>query len=69
MAYIQTLRPTLKDSLSVRIGRIAENFKRYRLYRRTVNELEALSGRDLADMGISRGSIHSIAYEAAYLKG
>lgn len=42
-------------------GRIA----RYRLYRRTLNELSALSDRDLADLGIHRSQISEIARQAA----
>ncbi|WP_238364267.1 DUF1127 domain-containing protein [Mesobacterium pallidum] len=41
---------------------------RRQVYRQTYNELAALSQRDLADLGISRGQIGSISYEAAYGK-
>lgn len=37
-----------------------------RVYRETISELSALSGRDLADLGIHFGEIKRIAYEAAY---
>ncbi|KMK66657.1 DUF1127 domain-containing protein [Puniceibacterium sp. IMCC21224] len=37
-----------------------------RTYNQTLRELEALSNRELADLGISRSSIRSIAQEAAY---
>lgn len=54
-------------------GRIAATLKsvgtrvsNYRLYRKTVNELSALSARDLDDLGISRSMIKRIALEAAY---
>lgn len=36
------------------------------LYRRTLRELNALSPRDLADLGIHRSMIRRMAYEAAY---
>ena len=39
---------------------------RSRVYARTYNELNALSTRDLNDIGISRGMISRLAYEAAY---
>jgi len=55
------------------LGRIAGTFTdlmerraKYRVYRQTLNELSELSGRDLADLGISRSNIKSVAYEAAY---
>ena len=34
---------------------------RYSQYQRTRSELEAMSDRDLADLGISRSDIHDIA--------
>ncbi|MDC0657314.1 DUF1127 domain-containing protein [Leisingera sp. SS27] len=41
-------------------------FVRYRLYRQTVNELSALTARDLADLGLNRSEIKRVAYQAAY---
>jgi uncharacterized protein YjiS (DUF1127 family) len=38
------------------------------VYRATVSELTFLSGRELADLGIHRSAIKSIAFEAAYGK-
>lgn len=40
----------------------------YRAYIDTLTELEAMSDRDLADIGISRHSIRDIAREAVYGK-
>lgn len=47
-------------------GGIAERIARYRTYRSTLNELQALNERELQDLGIPRGSLRSIAYKAAY---
>lgn len=44
------------------LGRLA----RYRMFRRTRRELDGLSSRELADLGISRSMITEIAREAAY---
>ncbi|MGB3407358.1 MAG: DUF1127 domain-containing protein [Jannaschia sp.] len=41
---------------------------KWRVYRRTFDELSALSNRDLADLGLSRSMIRGIALEAAYGK-
>ena len=41
-------------------------WQRSRTYMATYNELNALSTRDLADMGLSRSMISRLAYEAAY---
>ena len=45
---------------------LAERFAQYRTYRTTLNELGMLTDRELADMGLHRGSIREIAFEAAY---
>ena len=52
-------RPGLFSRLS---GAIAD----YRLYRRTLAELEGLSNRELRDLGISRFSVRQIARDAVY---
>ena len=44
---------------------IIENFRSWRRYRETVSELSRLSNRDLADLGINRGEIPSVARRAA----
>jgi uncharacterized protein YjiS (DUF1127 family) len=38
------------------------------IYRQTLRELNALSGRELADLGIHRSMITRLAQEAAYGK-
>ncbi|MCB1386980.1 MAG: DUF1127 domain-containing protein [Nitratireductor sp.] len=43
---------------------IIGKFKDWRSYRRTVNELGALSNRELNDLGISRADIPFIAKNA-----
>lgn len=46
-------------------GGITRALKRYMTYRRTVNELQLLSTRDLADLGINRCDIEFIARNAS----
>ena len=41
---------------------------RYQTYRNTMSELAALSTRELADLGLNRSQIRSVAYEHAYGK-
>lgn len=43
---------------------IIKNLRNWRSYRQTVNELSRLSNRELADLGIARGEIHSVARRA-----
>ena len=45
---------------------IAQAAAKRKVYRTTLAELENLTTRDLADLGIARTSIRAIAYEAAY---
>ena len=40
---------------------IKGSYDRWRRYRRAVNELSALSNRELDDLGISRGEIPNVA--------
>lgn len=55
------------------VPRIAElcvsftkNLEQYRTYRRTLAELESLTSRELADIGLNRHALKDIAYESAY---
>ena len=40
---------------------LVNDFRRWRAYRRTVNELSSLSRRELDDLGISRSDIEFVA--------
>ena len=44
-----------------------ERVRRWRRYRTTVRELENLSGRELADLGIHRSDIGRLAREASQM--
>jgi uncharacterized protein YjiS (DUF1127 family) len=43
---------------------LIRNYRNWRRYRDTVNELGRLSNRELSDLGISRSEIHSVARRA-----
>lgn len=62
--------PQSRASLFARVAgvfaRVQQARARRAIYRQTLRELDALSNRDLADLGLSRGMIQSVAYEAAY---
>ncbi len=69
MAYASDIR----RGESGLVGRVAgmaaglrDNWRRYRVYRETLRELNALGDRELADLGIHRANIGSVATEAAY---
>ena len=40
---------------------LIRNYRNWRRYRDTVNELSRLSNRELSDLGISRGEIATVA--------
>ena len=70
MAYVNSR----SSSMSI-ADRFAALFKagkdvveRRRIYNQTVAELNHLSDRDLADLGLARANISDIAREAAYAK-
>lgn len=46
----------------------AEKLAKRKLYNKTLAELDSLSNRDLADLGMSRSTIKSVALEAVYGK-
>lgn len=48
------------------IGGLSQRFARYRTYRRTLDELESMSDRELADIGLHRSQLRGIAWRSAY---
>ncbi|MCQ0090987.1 DUF1127 domain-containing protein [Roseovarius sp. M141] len=59
-------RPTtLQIFLSV-FGDIKTRMAQRRSYRQTVNALSHLSDHELSDLGLSRHSVHSDAWQAVY---
>lgn len=44
----------------------ADRAARRGVYRQTVRELEGMTHREMADLGLTRCDIHTLAYEAAY---
>jgi uncharacterized protein YjiS (DUF1127 family) len=71
MAYAhstQVARGGLLARLAVLKDGVATALQQRRTYSRTLAELNALSDRELADLGIARLAIPDIAHEAAYGK-
>ena len=70
MAFVTATDIRTENGFAARVAAYLDEkrsaYAKYRMYRRTVNELSALSGAELADLGLSRGSITSVAYEAVY---
>lgn len=75
MAYANDIRNASGVSQAGFVERLVNGVKSFfdggaqrRVYRQTVRELNALSARDLTDLGIHRSMIEKLAYEAAYGK-
>lgn len=71
MAYVNSLRAegnTVTQWVGEVLARWNDARERRALYRRTLEELSAMSDRDLADINLSRVQIEDIAREAAYGK-
>lgn len=71
MAYVNTTglaRKGLFDRLAVLKDGVLTTVRQRRVYLRTIAELNALTDRELSDLGIARIAIRDIAHEAAYGK-
>lgn len=56
----------LGEKISALWAQVIEARAKRAVYKQTVNELNNLSTRDLADLGIHHSMIKRLAYEAAY---
>lgn len=56
------------DRLNAAVTSLKDAFARRRVYNQVYRELDELSARDLADLGIHRSMINQIAMEAAYAR-
>ncbi len=70
MAFVSLPRVSAPTALSTRALHAFENFKitmRQRaMFRKTINELSALSDRELHDLGLNRSMITDVARNAVY---
>lgn len=71
MAYVNSSRAvsvSFGDRLAAIVTVLRAAVQRRRIYVQTLSELRALTDRDLADLGIHRSLIATVAREAAYGK-
>ena len=69
MAYatdFSTVQHGLRDRVTAILKSISEARAQRKVYRRTLDELNAMTQRDLDDLGIAASEIPFIAREAAY---
>ncbi len=52
--------------LSILFSTLRMGLAKRKLYRSTLDELQSLSDRELADLGLHRSGLPRIAYQAAY---
>lgn len=64
--HITAHKGTLADTGLAFLDALKVKFARYRVYRATINELSALTNRELADLGLNRSMIKRLAFQAAY---
>lgn len=72
MAYVnftsRAANVTLGDRFSGLLAQVKTMIARRAVYNQTVRELNVLTNRELADLGLSRYDIETVAREAAYGK-
>lgn len=72
MAYVnftsRAANVTLADRFSGLMAQVKAMIARRAVYNQTVRELNVLTNRELADLGLSRFDIETVAREAAYGK-
>ena len=71
MAFVNiplTSRFNLGERVASTMRILKESAERAATFRRTMRELNALSERELADLGMHRSMVTRIAHEAAYGK-
>ncbi len=70
MAYATHIHTGILNAPRARLAAMFDTMRsglaRRKIYNKTLAELQALGDRDLADLGLDRSMLHSIAYGAAY---
>ena len=68
MAYTSNsmIAQTLTGRLRTLVQDFAAEMIRRKIFRTTLTELRGLSDAELADLGLSRSELRSVAHEAAY---
>ncbi|MEO0357224.1 MAG: DUF1127 domain-containing protein [Pseudomonadota bacterium] len=65
-ANANTTGSSVRAALSQWVSDTTAYFGKRAVYARTFNELEALSDRELSDLGITRYDIKAVAYKTAF---
>ncbi|MCE8008932.1 DUF1127 domain-containing protein [Aestuariivita sp.] len=65
LTQILQITPKGETRLVAFVAAKRTQFARWRLYRRTLAEISALSNRELADLGLHRSELKRVAWQAA----
>lgn len=65
---ISTIDSGIAGRVSALFAQVSDAWQRRRVYRQTLRELNALTSRELNDLGLNRSLITRVALEAAYGK-
>ncbi len=65
-AYYSFAANGIADGVVAAVANIAESFRNKNEVRKTVRELQSLSNRELADLGLHRSEIRRVAMQAVY---
>ena len=69
MAYVSVRTSegsTIGNRLMALTASLRDRLAKRRLFRRTLRELQGLSARQLADLGLNRSMLRRMAWQAAY---
>lgn len=69
MAYVNSASAastSFVTGISSAVETLVTRYKQYRMYRETFDGLNALTDRELRDLGLSRSELRSVAQESAY---
>jgi uncharacterized protein YjiS (DUF1127 family) len=62
----EILETPISVRFSIALSTLATDVKNYRLYSKTVAELQKLTNRELEDLGLNRATINTAATKAVY---
>lgn len=71
MAYVssnRTATTSVGNRLAEMMKQVSEAYTAWRQYRHTLNELQDLSVREMADLGLNPANLRQAAFEAVYGK-
>jgi uncharacterized protein YjiS (DUF1127 family) len=67
MAFLtQAYNVTFGEILAARFAQIKDAAAKRKVYNKTLNELQSLSMRELADLGLNPSMLRRVAHEAAF---